>query len=72
MKCTDGREIKVMNSFAGHYIGTSDTQFGGPGCRISEEYYKSKEAATTALDNKTFTQRRCVENDFCHHGRGCL
>lgn len=64
MKCVKGLEIRVLNSHAGYYIGTINQECF-PNCRLSQEYYKKKEEAQTALDNHTFTLRTCTENQFC-------
>ncbi len=63
---TDGAysDVKVMRSAAGYYIGTSFTHnetsdcagLTEPGSRESE-YFGTREAAQSALDNKTWTQR---------------
>jgi len=74
MKCTKGLEIKVMKSYAGYYIGTEifdkEMDCEVPNCRISVEYFKTKEKAEKAMTNG-FMQRNCMENDFCSAGRGC-
>lgn len=51
MKCVKGKEIQVHKTPAGYYIGVWDED--GPRCRISG-YYRTKEAAEKALENKTF------------------
>ena len=69
--CQKGLEVQVFASRAGAYIGTfiCEGEDVGPNCRCSG-YYKSKEAAEEALENRTFN-RTCMENDFCHGGCGC-
>ena len=69
MICRKGREVRVLQS-NGWYIGTADEE--GPYCRISEQYYASKDAAQDALDRSGFSQRNCVENNFCNGGQGCF
>ena len=64
MKCVKGLEVCVLNSPAGYYVGTIDQECF-PNCRLSQEYYKKKEEAQTALNNRTFTLRTCIENQFC-------
>jgi hypothetical protein len=61
--CPKGFEISVLqtNHF---YIGTFSEE-EGPYCRLSEEYYLTRELAQEALDNFTFTERDCMENNFC-------
>ena len=68
MKCIKGYEIRVLKSAAGFYIGTTEEE-GFPMCRISS-YYPTKDAAQTALDNKTF-YRFAEEISFCNGGCGC-
>lgn len=68
MKCCKGFEVKTLSSNGGHYIGTTDN--GAPMCRVSD-YYKSKEEAATALEEKSFTLRKAAEIAFCNEGRGC-
>ena len=74
MKCSKGLEVKVMKSYAGYYIGTEifDKEMGYevPNCRISVSYFKTKEAAEQAMNNG-FSQRNCMENDYCSAGKGC-
>ena len=67
MECRKGYELKVLiGSTAGYYIGTEDAE--GPYCRLSEEYYKSRQLARQALDTRTFTVRNAVEVVFCNAG----
>ena len=63
-KCTKGYTLQALQSNAGYYIGTFDPN-EGPICRLSEEYYKTKEIALDALKTNTFTQRSAPENMFC-------
>jgi hypothetical protein len=52
-------ELKVLQSAAGWYIGTTykeDEGFESPGSRDSG-YFKSKELAQYALDNEEWIQR---------------
>ena len=67
MECRKGYELKVLiGSMAGYYIGTEDAE--GPYCRLSEEYYKSRQLAQQALDTRAFTVRNAVEVVFCNAG----
>ena len=67
MRCIKDREIQVLESAAGFYIGTFDE---GPYCRISECYYQTQQEAQTALDTLTFPMRLfCVEVQFCSGGQ---
>ena len=66
--CVAGKEIQVVKSYAGYYIGTWED---GPNCRLSVEYFKSEEEAEEALKNGRFTPRICEENLFCAGGK-CL
>jgi len=70
MLCVMHREVKVMQSNM-FYIGTSDED-GLPHCRVSEEYYKTRTDAQAALDNRSFTERRCFETVFCCGGASCF
>lgn len=70
MKCTIGYTLSVFQSSFGYYIGAFDE--GKPNCRISIEYYASKEEAQDALDNKTFNTRLAIENMYCNGWLGCL
>lgn len=71
MKCIKGYEIRVLHSGAGFYIGTYDDS-EGPNCRISYDYFKTKEGAEEALKTLNFQIRNCVENNFCNKGRRCF
>ena len=66
-----GRNVEVCKSGA-YYIGTFDED--GPYCRLSQEYYKTREEAQEALDNRTFTERTSsMEIEFCRGGcASCL
>ncbi|WP_018608174.1 hypothetical protein [Uliginosibacterium gangwonense] len=48
-------QVRVMESNAGFYIGTSDEE--GPYSRESSEYWKTRKAAEDALTNRNWTQR---------------
>ena len=48
------REIKVLRSAAGSYLGTSDED--GPCSRESVEYWRSTEEARNALESDQWTQ----------------
>lgn len=67
--CKQGYEVTVLESYAGYYIGTHDEE-GFPNCRLSQQYYKTKDEAEEALEGRTFTERNCVENNFCNGGHG--
>ena len=69
MICRQGREVRVLQS-NGWYIGTTDED--GPYCRVSGQYWPSREAAQDALGKGKFSQRDCVENNFCNGGNGCF
>lgn len=58
-KCGFIREIKVMKSYCGWYIGTTmdDELDAIPLTRESEEYYPTWTEANNALKDNTFTQR---------------
>lgn len=66
MKCVNGKEIKVMQSGAGFYLGTS-CEYGGPYCRVSG-YYPDAETAQDALEYG-FELRQCMENKSCSGGQ---
>lgn len=67
MKCKKGYELKVLSgNLAGYYIGTVDEE--GPYCRLSEEYYKSRDIAQQALDTRAFTVRNAMKVAFCSGG----
>lgn len=68
MKCIKGKEIQVLHSAAGWYIGCYDDD--GPCCRISM-YYKTREHAETALEHKLF-YRDADEITFCNRNWGCI
>jgi len=69
MKCVKGYRIRVLSSGAGWYIGTLDED-GFPNCRISVDYYATKESAEDALKNRTFGFRFCSENRWCANMTG--
>lgn len=68
IKCRKKKVVQVCKSAAGYYIGTMDED--GPNCRLSEEYYPSFDEAQEALNNKTYTERDCKENNFCRGNIG--
>ena len=74
MKCSKELEVKAMKSAAGYYIGTEiyDKEMGCevPNCRVSVDYFKTKEAAEQAMTSG-FAQRVCSENQYCSAGKGC-
>lgn len=53
--CNLKLKLCVLRSNAGYYIGTYHQ--GEPISRESQEYYRERTAAETALLNQTFTQR---------------
>ena len=55
-QCGYQATIKVMQSRAGFYIGTSD-EHGFPLSRESVEYFDSETSAETALAQNRWTQR---------------
>ena len=66
--CKQGKELKVLESGAGFYIGTFDEE--GPYCRISPYYGSDRARAQADLeayleDNKPFITRDCEEMKFC-------
>ena len=71
MRCSKGLDVMVLGCGAGYYIGTVTKEEGFPHCRISESYWKKKEVAEKELKNRTFRDRICSENSYCHRGRGC-
>lgn len=71
MNCIKDKKIIVLSSYNRYYIGTV-TDYNFPYCRISSEYYKTKELAQTALNNNTFTLRKCVENEYCSNNKSCI
>lgn len=71
MKCKKGYTVQVLSgNLAGFYIGTVDED-GFPYCRLSEEYYPTREAGTDSLKKQSYTIRRCVENEFCSGNGDC-
>ena len=74
MKCSKGLEVKAMKSAVGYYIGTEiydkEIDCEVPNCRISVDYFKTKEAAEQAITSG-FVQRVCGENQYCSAGKGC-
>ena len=59
-KCIKGKEVTVLRSAAGYYVGTFDEE--GPYCRLSQCYGK------TIDDPIINTERDCVENNHCNGG----
>ena len=68
MKCCKEKDLQVLMSAAGYYIGTMDETYG-PYCRISE-YYPTRDKAEKAMRNG-FKERVCMENIDCSGG-DCL
>jgi len=52
--CGKALPLEVMQSAAGHYIGTRDSQ--GPVSRESREYFRSYAAAERALERGGWSQ----------------
>lgn len=69
IKCARGYDVRVCSSAEGYYIGTIVDGFLY--CRISREYYKTKEEAEKALLERTFTFRDSPENMYCNQYLGC-
>ena len=72
--CVRNLEVQVLSSGAGYYIGTmcSDDGFPEPHCRISVDYFKTKQLAQDALDSVNFRKRDyAAENQFCNGEHGC-
>lgn len=70
IKCINNRDVQVLKSQAGYYIGTTD-ECGSPYCRISS-YYSNHEDALMALNTKSFLVRDSVEINFCNNGNTCI
>lgn len=70
MKCVCGREVQVLRSGAGWYIGTADEE--GPYCRCSVEYYRTEAEAEQELAQMCFTERKASETLWCNGNRGCF
>lgn len=72
MKCRQEYEVEVLKSGAGYYIGTLD-EMCCPNCRLSQNYYKTKEEAQKVLDTLSFATRSyAMEIEFCNGGKGCI
>lgn len=73
MICSQGKELKVLQSAGGYYIGTTDNSegFEEPYCRCSE-YFEHENLIKFALENDIFKLRDCVENNYCNKGNGCI
>lgn len=69
-KCKKGLEVSVLKCFSGYYIGTFDEE--GPYCRLSEGYYPSQERAEKALEDRSFAERDCIENNHCNGFSRCF
>lgn len=71
LKCKKGYELKVLNgNLAGFYIGTL-CEDGFPNCRLSEGYFKTRDAGEQTLQSGIFVDRRCPENYFCSGNGDC-
>jgi len=68
--CIKGYSVKVLSANS-YYIGTLDKD-GMPMCRLSANYYKTREDAQKALDENSFTRNNGVEIDFCSQGKPCF
>lgn len=75
MKCTNGRELKVLTSAAGYYIGTEAPiddncpEFLAPYCRFSD--YMSEKQAQEVLKSKELLwqhDRLSQEQYWCSGG----
>ena len=64
IKCDKNREIKILKSAAGYYLGSVDKN-GDPYCRCSRYYYEEDSSIQIHLDNGTLPIRRCIENELC-------
>ena len=70
MKCAQQYELKVLKSAAGFFIGTADED-GSVNCRISHDYFDTKEEAQKALNTRSFkTRMTAIENQFCFRSCG--
>ena len=70
--CRRGHFLDIRQSSSGFFIGTYASD-GAPYCRLSAEYWQTKEDAVRALISGTFTTR---EHEFeimmCNETKGCL
>ena len=69
--CYKGHNIQVLKSEAGFYIGTL-VEFGVPYCRLSSDYYQSKDKTREALDTGKIIERNAIENELYSDGKKCL
>lgn len=65
IKCRKGKEIQILRSGAGYYLGTV-TEDGCPNCRVSIGYAPTYEKAKELLPDRV-----CEENMFCNGYKGC-
>lgn len=65
--CRKGKEIKILKSYAGYYLGT-ELEDGCPYCRCSTQYAPTKEEAENLVVDRFYA----VENMDCHGGKGCI
>lgn len=66
--CTKGKEVVVLKSYAGYYLGTAMDD-GAPYCRCSTEYRATREEAEKEL---IVDRHDAVENRYCNGGKGCI
>lgn len=64
IKCDKGKEIKILQSAAGYYLGSVDKD-GDPYCRCSRYYYENEHSLKFHFNNGTLPIRRCIENELC-------
>lgn len=68
MKCVRGLELQALRSGAGWYIGTITEEDGYPEpmCRISVDYFRTRQDAENALADLRFPRREyAMECQFC-------
>ena len=68
MICKQGKEVRILDSKAGYYIGTLN--HGAPYCRCSE-YFRTFTEANRAFDNG-WKMRDSMEVHACNGGAGCV
>lgn len=66
MVCIKGREIEILKSSAGFYVGTREQ--GEPFCRISD--YRTKPGDVSDFDYSRMFY--AMENQFCNGCRNCI
>lgn len=62
--CKRGKQLKILQSAAGYYVGTCDED--GPYCRLTA-YARTKDDPILSIE------RECDENQYCNGGslNGC-